>query len=623
MKNKPAKFWVAIALVICLISSVGASVFQTDFGHIEYHDVTMVTDSGHELDALLLVPDNATAESPAPAIVCSHGWYNNREMQDLNYVEYARRGYVVISISMYGHGDSEKLKDGTWWNDENNANGLYDAVKYLSRLPFVDATRIGVTGHSNGAQASREAVLQDDEGLIAAVLLVSNDAVYTVEDTKIAVYGSRRMYDPSNDTYYNMFGSRDAAIVACQYDEFFHSVLQADGTNSAPRDYIDQVTAQSFLHFGKDPADLEKRSSYTYYREEVDGEEAIRAIFNPAITHPWAHFSKGVVANSVDFFDKALDAPIKLDDNDQIWQWKAAFNALGLIGFFMFVIYCAIALTETAYFADLKATEEVKPLPAPKGKGKAWYWGSFIASVVFSLIVYSFTYSWCTANRPSFLPQFATWYIGFWTVCCGLFTILLLFLSYKFNGSVDLAERGIKISGKKLWKTIVLSLTVVAASFSLVFISDWLFLTDYRLWCFATLRAFSPDNFSIIIRYVGFWLVYYIALSVATNGFNFVDIGKKGWGSTLIQMFFVFIGPEIYIIAQVGTFFKTGYMLCELTPIGGSITAIWMYPIVLILPLAAFICSKIYRKTKNPYIGGIIMGLIACIMSVTNTLTLG
>ena len=625
-QKKSARFWVVIALIICLVSSVGASIVQTDGGAIEYHDVTMVTDSGHELDALLLVPETATRETPAPAIVVSHGWYNNREMQDLNYVEYARRGYVVISISMYGHGDSEKLPNGTWWDDENNANGLYDAVKYLSRLPFVDATRIGVTGHSNGAQASREAVLQDDEGLIAAVLLVSNDAVYTVEDTKIAVYGSRRMYDPSNDTYYNMFGSRDAGIVACQYDEFFHSVLQADGSNSAPRDYIDQVTAQSFLHFGQDPEGLDKRESYTYYHETIDGEDSIRVIFNPAITHPWAHFSKSVVASSVDFFDKALDAPIKLDNNNQIWQWKAFFNALGLVGFFMFVIYCAIALTETPYFSELKANGTVEPLPAPTGKGKAWYWGGFIACTIFALVWYSFTYTFCQNNRPSFLPQLAPWYIGLWTMACGLFTLLVLFVSYKCYSKahgLDLEERGIKMSGRKLWKTIVLSVTTVCASYALVFISDYLFLTDYRLWCFATIRAFSAANFGMIARYLIFWLVYYIALSIATNGFNFVKIGKNGWGSTLIQMFFVFIGPEIFIAAQYITFFKTGYMLCELTPIGGSITGIWMYPIVFILPLATFICSKIYRKTKNPYIGGIVMAIIACTMSVTNTLTLG
>jgi len=173
-----AKKWVVIALILCLVSSVGASLFQTDFGKIDYHDMTFVTDSGHELDALLLIPQNATAENPAPAIVVSHGWYNNREMQDLNYVEYARRGFVVMAISMYGHGDSEVLPDGDYWDDSNNANGLYDAVKHVSRLPFVDASRIGVTGHSNGALACREAVLQDEEGLIAAALLVSNDAVY-------------------------------------------------------------------------------------------------------------------------------------------------------------------------------------------------------------------------------------------------------------------------------------------------------------------------------------------------------------------------------------------------------------------------------------------------------------
>ena len=81
-------------------------------------------------------------ENPAPAIVCSHGWYNNREMQDLNYVEYARRGFVVLSIDMYGHGNSENLPNGTWWEPENNANGMYDAVQMMATLPFVDASSI-------------------------------------------------------------------------------------------------------------------------------------------------------------------------------------------------------------------------------------------------------------------------------------------------------------------------------------------------------------------------------------------------------------------------------------------------------------------------------------------------
>lgn len=605
--KKTAKFWVAIALVICLISSVGAYLVQTDGGFVTYHDMTFVTDSGHELDALLLVPETATRDNPAPAVVVSHGWYNNREMQDLNYVELARRGYVVMAISMYGHGDSEVLPGGGWWDDSNNGNGMYDAVKYLSRLDIVDPTRIGVTGHSNGGLACRESMLQDEEGLISAALIVSNDSVYYDEDKNFA----------------NPFGSRDVGVVACQYDEFFHRVKLEDGSRSAPRDYINQVTAQSFLYFGEDPAGKDPRNSYTYYQQEIDGEDAIRTIFNPPITHPWAHFSKHVVSCSMDFFDKALGSPIQLDNNNQIWQWKAAFNCLGLVGFFMFVIYFAIALTETKFFSSLKATEPVKLLPKPAGKGKGWYWGGFAVSVVLSIVAYLGVYKWCNTHRPAFWNQSATWYIGIWTLVCGLVTIVTLVLSYRFNAKVDLAGRGIKMPGSKLFKSILLALTVVAAAFGLVFLSDYLFLTDYRLWCFATIRAFSPMHFVTIAKYLVFWIVYYVALSVATNGFNYVKLGKKdsGTASMLVQMLFVVLGPVIMIAVQYITFYATGYMWTETTGMGGSIIGIWLYPIAVILPLAVFVCRKIYDKTNNPYIGGIIMGLIACITSVTNTLT--
>ena len=592
--KRNAKFWVAVSLILCLISSLGASVLQTDFGSVDYHDMTFVTDSGHELDALLLVPENATAETPAPAIVVSHGWYNNREMQDLNYVEYARRGYVVMAISMYGHGDSEVLADADYWNDANNANGLYDAVKHVARLPFVDSSRIGVTGHSNGALACREAVLQDHEGLIAAALLVSNDAVY---------------YDEEG-SFYNQFGSRDAAIIACQYDEFFHRV---DG--NAPRDYIHQVTAQSFLNFGIDPAAGEVRTAGEFYRQNVEGETAIRAIFTPAITHPWAHFSADCVAFGAEFFDLALDAPKDLSHTDQIWQWKAAFNALGILGFFSFVLSAAFALLDTAYFAELKG--EGKPLPALEGKAKRRYYTTNLISALMSIVFYfiAFIVGMLVWNSK-FWNQGPSRIIGLWSTLCGLFTLWMTHICNKKN-PIDKQERGSRLPRGKLFKTVILSLTVVCAAFALVFISDYLFLTDYRLWCFATIRAFSADLIPAILKFVPFWLVYYIAMSVSGNCYSYTE-GKHSWASCARQMFFVFLGPQIMIMVQYTKFFITGKMVLD--PITG-IMGIWLFPIVLILPLSAFICHKIYKKTNNPYIGGIIMGIIACILTVTNTLT--
>lgn len=593
-----AKKLLIISLILCLISSLGSMIFQTSFGQIEYHDMTFVTASGHELDALLLVPKTATSDNKAPAIVVSHGWYNNREMQDLNYVEYARRGYVVLAISMYGHGDSEVIESNTWWDDENNANGLYDGVKYLTTLPYVDVTKIGVTGHSNGALACREAVLQDSEGLIAAALLVSNDAVYYDKDGK----------------FYNQFASRDAAIVACQYDEFFHRV---DG--NAPREYINQVTAQSFLHFGVNPEGLDKRTADEFYTQTIDGEEAIRAIYNPAITHPWAHFSSSVVSFSVDFFDRALGAPVNLAHSNQIWQFKAVFNALGIVGFFMFVIFATLCLLELPYFAPLKAEATVEAWPMPEGKAKKRFWKKNILGSVLSVPFYfiGFLLGFVGSMVLGVWNQGGSLVIGMWSLLCGLFTYITIRGNNK-KFPVDKEERGVKIGKDKMLRSIVLALTVVCASFTLVFLSDYLFLTDYRLWCFATIRAFDAKHIGKILVFLPFWLFYYIATSVSNNCYNYVEVGKKKWHSVALQMFFAFIGPQFMIIAQYITFFISGKMVLD--PLTG-IMGIWLFPIVLILPLSAFICNFIYRKTKNPYIGGIIMGIIACILTVTNTLT--
>ncbi|MDF1500026.1 MAG: acetylxylan esterase [Anaerolineales bacterium] len=107
-KRSP-RFWLAVALILCVVSVLGASFVQTSGGKVTVKDLRWETPSGKYMSALLFVPENASVDNPAPAIVTSHGWYNNREMQDMNFVEYSRRGYVVMSIDMYGHGNSEVL----------------------------------------------------------------------------------------------------------------------------------------------------------------------------------------------------------------------------------------------------------------------------------------------------------------------------------------------------------------------------------------------------------------------------------------------------------------------------------------------------------------------------------
>ena len=112
-----------------------------------------------------------------------------------------------------------------------------------------------------------------------------------------------------------------------------------------------------------------------------------------------------------------------------------------------------------------------------------------------------------------------------------------------------------------------------------------------------------------------------MALSVSVNSFNYFKIGKHEWVNTLIQCCAVALAPIVMCIIQYGYFFSTGYLITEAYDFGGPIIGIWLFPIIVYIPLAALISRKIYKATQNPYLGGLIMGTIVALASCTNTLT--
>lgn len=71
------------------------------------------------------------------------------------------------------------------------------------------------------------------------------------------------------------------------------------------------------------------------------------------------------------------------------------------------------------------------------------------------------------------------------------------------------------------------------------------------------------------------------------------------------------------VVAQYATFAITG----ELIPGFGGIFSIWLFPVLVILTVSVVITRKIYRATGNPYIGGVINGVVATLIAVSNTLT--
>ncbi len=142
MKTKmTAKRWTIVAIAICLISLIGTSLVQTSNNKIRIKNMAWESPEGVLLSADLWIPPNATADTPAPAIVTIEGWYNNKEMQDMYNVELSRRGFVILTLDMHGHGNSEAVSSDNLYD---GAVGVDAAVQMVATLPYVDKTKIGV-----------------------------------------------------------------------------------------------------------------------------------------------------------------------------------------------------------------------------------------------------------------------------------------------------------------------------------------------------------------------------------------------------------------------------------------------------------------------------------------------
>ena len=474
-------------------------------------------------------------------------------------------------------------------------------------MSYVDKDRIGVTGHSMGGGSSESAVALDisnGTNLIAAGLFNSAFAIYTDE----------------NGNYANLYGSRDIAVIAPKHDEFSYTRVDEETGETIPAPYfIEGGDAQSFLNFGLDPGspDAEVREADTIYTATIDGEEASRVIYNPNIIHPWSHFSATATASVIEFFTETLDAPNPIDPNSQVWQWKETFNFIGAIGLAIFIVCFGILMVYTPAFSSLRAKEAAAPTAIEDSKGKLWFWGCLIVSATLATVVYIPVVYWGSSTSAS---QTETMGLGLWSALCGIFNILIMAIYYfaygKKNG-FNLTERGVIIKGKNLLKSILLALIIVVVAYGCVFVVDYFFNSDFRLWTLA-IKTFEKDKVWLTLTYMWLFLIYYIAASVSVNSFNYNTIGGKSglFNNIIVSLFAAF--PAIILPAiQYITYFSQDHMVWTTA----AMQVLWLFPIILILFGANFMSRYLYKVTKNPYIAGIVNGVIVTIMTVTNTST--
>jgi len=112
-----------------------------------------------ESDALLTHPGE-----PMPAIILVHGFAGSRQMVAGYGYTLAHAGYAVVMLDLPGHG-----RNRTPFARDANVAAIGEAFELLQGEPEVDISRVGLLGHSMGAEAVLRAALESPERYRATV----------------------------------------------------------------------------------------------------------------------------------------------------------------------------------------------------------------------------------------------------------------------------------------------------------------------------------------------------------------------------------------------------------------------------------------------------------------------
>ena len=142
-KGRAVRFFLCTMLVL-IFCSVIIWGFQSDWGKVKIKRINIDGPNGTQISSLVYIPQNATADTPAPVAVIYHGRSNHAHSNDTWSMELARRGYVVLSPDLQGGGESDVTVD-------RNIQSVYVA-QYANNLDYVIKDKINLIGYSAGTQ---------------------------------------------------------------------------------------------------------------------------------------------------------------------------------------------------------------------------------------------------------------------------------------------------------------------------------------------------------------------------------------------------------------------------------------------------------------------------------------
>ena len=220
------------------------------------------------------------------------------------------------------------------------------------------------------------------------------------------------------------------------------------------------------------------------------------------------------------------------------------------------------------------------------------------------------------------LPQQVSNIFALWSLVNGLFMLLVMFVTYFFVGrkqGLKLKDWGITIGFSALIKSSLLAVVTFAAMISLTYLAGYVFQMDLRMYLWG-IRQIPFDKLYLLFIYAPFFILFAIAVSLSINGMNYVKFAsEKEWVNTLIVGVLNMIPPLLITVIGFSLFKKTGI---QPNIFGSDYTFTNMINAIPAYPIAVVYIRILNKNTKNPYIAGIIVGLLFAFFQVASMFTM-
>ena len=573
-------------------------------------------------------PKTATEENKAPVVFVLPGFTRTKETMAQYCIELSRRGAVVFCSDPGGQGETTETST-------SGANGVEYLVQYVYNntddFNYCDKERIGAVGHSAGG---------------GNVCTLAADMAGTDYNTSIvkALYISGYIKLSSANKYQKL--RCNTAMSYAYYDEgVFRYQTELNSLETVSLMLINDVNGKGKNNYKEVEVDKE-------YGDMADG--TYRVFHREKINHCFEMYDNTSIANTLNFFNRALNMESDIKDTNQIWFGKEFSNGIALAAAFTFIIALCFVLMDTKFFATIKPNKPVAIAEWESGKQprsvgrKFFFWFAMLFTAIIACLDYIPLANWSieifpTSNKADvftfIFPARMVNAILLWAVVNGLIGLAVYFgemlienlivkirskkagipAEYNWSKLHPMRIGGNSVGGvfANIGKILLLCVGMIVGFYLLDVICYYAFHQDFRFMLISA-SVINPRMFVTALEYIPLILIFYFSNAIRVNG----SVAKMGMGefkTNLIGAIANSIGLVFILIINYVCFFQTG---APFYGYWGKGNEVWLFVnMVFSLAVMMFILPifnrLIYKKTGSVWTGSVVWFFIFVMMMIT------